>query len=177
MCVVIQNLMFDGCEGKLTEVEGRPVERLGSAWGAAVIPPGAWEHLAPALILLSPVESQRLRPVDSAFSSPKKKDGHPQKDRKTLDHLDAYVILMGWGVKRVPLTDMSGNNDSLLLHSKDKCGWEVLREVINIKKCSRCFCPHPGACNCGEDLLFKKRVLEFRLLAICSVSTNKSGIR
>lgn len=73
------------------------------------------------------------------------------------DHVDSDVTAMK-KKKRVPLTDMPGNNDSLLLYSKGKWVWEVLGRVINIKSAalsgtfttSRCFCPHPGDLTVGR---------------------------
>lgn len=175
MCVIIQNLVFGGGEKEPTRGEGRTMWRLGKAWGAAGIPPGATAHLVLALTMLSPAESQRLSLLDSAFNSHKKNDGHPQKHQVSPDHVDSDVTAMG--KKRVPLTDIPGNNDSLLLYSKGKWVWEVLGRVINIKSAalsgtsttSRCFCPHPGDLTAGRKKFVLKQQINSWFVHLSSI--------
>lgn len=83
MCVVIQNLVLVGSEGDPTGGEGGTVRR---PVAAADVPPGACARLAQALILLSPVESNRPPPAPSAFGT-QEEDVHPTQDHKPPDHI------------------------------------------------------------------------------------------
>lgn len=88
MCVVIQNLVLGGSEGDPTGGEGGTVRR---PVAAADVPPGSCARLAQALILLSPVESNRPPPAPSAFGT-QEEDVHPTQDHKPPDHIRCEKI-------------------------------------------------------------------------------------
>lgn len=87
------------------------------------------------------------------------------------------VMWLQWGKKRVPLTDIPGNNDSLLLYSKGKWVWEVLGRVINIKSAalsgtsttSRCFYPHPGDLTAGRKKFVLKQQINSWFVHLSSI--------